>query len=223
MLKKHGQVIWWEDFEQEIRKWKTRLTLTIVISILIVAFLGNVIRDDNQRFVQFMEVEKQVSRSELRWKILSSLKGNTYSLSQGMEVADMIISQADDKNIPVEKIMGLAKAESDFNPKAVSHKKALGLFQIHPVTWNEYTEKLGMKVSMAAAFDPVTNAFVAVHILKDLYENYKLKTGRDNDETWKLTFAAYRDGKTGLQKTGLNKTHTPYLDKINGYGDKFKK
>jgi soluble lytic murein transglycosylase-like protein len=58
----------------------------------------------------------------------------------------------------------LIAAESNFNPKAVSRKQALGLMQLLPKTAAQY--------SVANVFDPAQNIEGGTHYLKDLLEKY---------------------------------------------------
>jgi soluble lytic murein transglycosylase-like protein len=56
-------------------------------------------------------------------------------------------------------------AESNFNPRAVSRKQALGLMQLAPQTAARYL--------VANVFDPEQNIDAGTHYLKDLLERYR--------------------------------------------------
>ena len=96
-------------------------------------------------------------------------------------------------------ILAVMKRESRFDPLAVSSKKALGMMQIHPDTWTEYTKKLNLKVSLMAAFDPVTNIKVGVCVLKDLHDYYKSSV--PEEMLWHYVLSAYATGKNGTSRT----------------------
>lgn len=78
---------------------------------------------------------------------------------------DPIISKASRKyGVDVGLIKAVIKAESDFNPQAVSHAGARGLMQLMPATANS----LGVNDS----FDPEQNVMGGTRFLKDLLRRY---------------------------------------------------
>ena len=100
--------------------------------------------------------------------------------------------------IPIGLILAVIKRESRFDPLAVSSKKALGMMQIRPVTWAEYTRRLDLKVSLMAAFDPITNIRVGVSILRDLHDHYKPRV--PEEKLWHYILSAYATGKNGISR-----------------------
>ena len=87
--------------------------------------------------------------------------------------------------IPVKLFKELVRAESNFNPKAVSPKGAMGLCQLMPQT----AKKLGVK----DPFDPDQNLNAGAKYLRELYLKYK---------NWKLALAAYNAGEGAVNKYG---------------------
>ncbi len=78
---------------------------------------------------------------------------------------DPIISRASRKyGVDVGLIKAVIKAESDFNPQAVSHAGACGLMQLMPAT----ARSLGVKDS----FDPEQNVMGGTRFLKDMLQRY---------------------------------------------------
>ncbi len=78
---------------------------------------------------------------------------------------DPIISKASQKyGVDVGLIKAVIKAESDFNPQAVSHAGARGLMQLMPST----ARSLGVSDS----FDPEQNVMGGTRFLKDMLQRY---------------------------------------------------
>jgi soluble lytic murein transglycosylase-like protein len=78
---------------------------------------------------------------------------------------DPIITKASQKyGVDVGLIKAVIKAESDFNPQAVSHAGARGLMQLMPST----ARSLGVSDS----FDPEQNVMGGTRFLKDMIERY---------------------------------------------------
>jgi hypothetical protein len=78
---------------------------------------------------------------------------------------NLIHAAAERHGVDENLIMHVIAAESNFNPRAVSHKKALGLMQLLPQTAARY--------SVANVFDPAQNIDAGTHYLRDLLEQYQ--------------------------------------------------
>jgi len=141
-------------------------------------------------------------------------------LGQGLDIAEVTIRQSKKLNLSTALILAVMKKESEFIPYAVSSKSAMGLMQVHPITWAEYVGKLNLKVSNHAAFDPAMNVIVATHVLKDLYEYYK-KTAKSEEEIWKSVLSAYYAGITSLSQTGMTKSHVKYVADVTRFKGEF--
>lgn len=112
------------------------------------------------------------------------------------------------------KFKAQIRAESDFNPKAVSAVGAKGLAQFMPLTWNEWGR--GKDV-----FDPDANISAQVRYMKWLLNRVT---------TWELAFAAYNWGigrilKIWQQpdwKTKLPEETSQYIEKIDRFYNEYK-
>lgn len=102
-------------------------------------------------------------------------------------------------------VKAVIKAESDFDPYAVSPKNAQGIMQLIPDTANDY--------GVINPFDPHENMDGGVHYLKDLLEYF--------DGDLNLSLAAYNAGKGAVIKHGFTIPPYPetssYITKVLGY------
>ena len=89
-------------------------------------------------------------------------------------------------NVPLKLLKAIGKAESDFNPKAVSKSGAQGVMQLMPKT----AEELGVTDS----FDPEQNIMGGSKYISDLLKRY--------DGDTKLALAAYNAGMNNVKKYG---------------------
>jgi membrane-bound lytic murein transglycosylase MltF len=89
-------------------------------------------------------------------------------------------------NVPVNLLKAIGKAESDFDPNAVSKSGAQGVMQLMPKT----AEGLGVTDS----FDPEQNIMGGSKYISDLLKRY--------DGDTKLALAAYNAGMGNVKKYG---------------------
>jgi soluble lytic murein transglycosylase-like protein len=77
---------------------------------------------------------------------------------------NLIRAAAEKHGVDEKLITHVIAVESNFNPRAVSHKRALGLMQLLPVT--------AARFSVANAFDPAQNIEAGTRYLKELLDRY---------------------------------------------------
>ena len=82
----------------------------------------------------------------------------------GARYAKLIRASAKKHGVEERIITCVIAAESNFDPKAVSRKNALGLMQLLPKTAAHY--------AVTNIFDPAQNIDAGTHYLKDLLERY---------------------------------------------------
>lgn len=110
---------------------------------------------------------------------------------------NLIIEKVAQKyDLPAKLIHSIIKAESNYNPYAVSSKGAAGLMQLMPATAEQY----GVK----DRFDPIENIEGGTKYLKDLIKIY--------DQNLELILAAYNAGQEAIKKY---KGIPPYPETIN--------
>jgi soluble lytic murein transglycosylase-like protein len=88
----------------------------------------------------------------------------TVDVDFGVRYANLIHTAAQKHGVDEKLIAGVIGAESNFDPKAVSRKRALGLMQLLPETAARY--------SVGNVFDPAQNIDAGTHYLKDLLARY---------------------------------------------------
>lgn len=94
--------------------------------------------------------------------------------------------------LPVTLLLAVARGESDFDPRAVSHANALGLMQI---LWPGTARHLGIH-RRSDLFQPCTNVDAGARYLKELLARY--------DGDLHRTLAAYNYGPARVPAAGAN-------------------
>jgi soluble lytic murein transglycosylase-like protein len=104
----------------------------------------------------------------------------------GARYANLIHVAAQKHGVDEKLIAGVIAAESNFDPKAVSRKRALGLMQLLPKTAAQY--------AVTNVFDPGQNIDAGTHYLKDLLARYR--------GNLRLALAAYNAGPETVDRYG---------------------
>jgi hypothetical protein len=215
-------------FNELRHRWKARFVLANLFYLVVIGGLGGSLIQNEKKMgaVTFQPTEtipfqsKELETLKTKETIYSILRGTGISLNQGLDIAEVLTTQSKSSGVPISLILAVMKKESQFAPHAVSSQNAMGLMQVHPVTWNEYVNKLKLNVSSQAAFDPVTNVFVATHILRDLYDSYKETASSDSD-LWEFVLSAYYGGKNSIVQSGISPSHKKYVADVNRFRDEF--
>ena len=218
--KERNPVVWAATFEKSKKRWKISFVLVNLIYLTLLASMGLLFLRNEKAEESLLLQQHEFETLKIKESVYSILRNRGVSLSQGLDIAEVTIRQSRKLNLSMSLILAVMKKESGFTPYALSSVNAMGLMQVHPVTWEEYVGKLNLKVSAHAAFDPVTNIIVATNVLKDLYEYYK-KTEKSEEEIWKSVLSAYYAGMTSLSQTGMTESHLKYVADVNRFKDEF--
>jgi Transglycosylase SLT domain len=98
----------------------------------------------------------------------------------------MITIEAKRFGVDASLVSALIRAESNYEPRAVSRKGARGLMQLMPAT--------ARRLSVAYPFDPVSNVRAGVRYLKELLDRF--------DQRPDLILAAYNAGENAVETFG---------------------
>ncbi|MBE9635501.1 lytic transglycosylase domain-containing protein [Salipiger mangrovisoli] len=118
----------------------------------------------------------------------------TYRGSYRGPYADLARQAARRNGVPEDLFLRLVQQESGFNPKALSHKGAIGLAQLMPFT----ARKLGVD-----PHDPAQNLEGGARYLIQQYRKFG---------SWQLALAAYNAGPGAVEKHG---GVPPYQETMN--------
>ena len=202
------------------KRWRIQFVVTQLFYVLIISLLVFFLFQNKKPSKSTVAQRQELNELKTKETIYSVLRSKGISLNQGLDIAEVTIRQSRKLDLPMSLILAVMKKESLFISYAVSSQSAMGLMQVHPITWGEYVEKLKLNVSAHAAFDPVTNIVVATHVLKDLHEYYRKNT-KSESEAWESTLSAYYAGKASFSQTGITESHSKYVGDVNSFKKEF--
>lgn len=203
-------IIMLETHEKVVRKLKKRSRIIHGILILLLAFSvlfhwAGKVGDDLIR-ESYQVVRQNLVDRQSRYILLEILRNKSLTVGQGLDIADVIISQ---KEVPIHIVLGVISQESEFVVNAVSKKNAKGLMQVLPTTYSTYTESNVLK-GQNQIHDPVLNIRSGISYLGDLQRIYK---------DWKRTFRAYYAGPDHSN----NKAYDNYALSVLAKADRYEK
>ncbi len=129
-----------------------------------------------------------------------------FKLNLPKDILDVVKKASAVYQVPEKLILSVMKAESNFNPQAVSPKGAMGLMQLMPQT----AQSLGV----TNAFDPVQNIMAGTKLLSNLIQNL---------QSVPLALAAYNAGIGNVKKfNGIPpfQETVAYVQKVISYYEK---
>lgn len=189
-------VMWTSKYEEMKHSLKRLLIITNTILILCCCFFFVEWYSMKSIPVEYRVLSLQLKNYRVKGEILAVLRTKGITLGQGLDIADALMTQCREKDIPVELGLAIMKKESDFNTQAISSMNAKGLMQLLVITYNNYNENLRLGLPKQAIFDPIVNIRISILHLSDLISEIKPKVKSD-DELWKKVLIAYSGDARG--------------------------
>lgn len=173
-------------------------------------YFNNKLSTDNtaKKLINFAQVLNQINSGNQA--VDNATSSNTLNLTQGKgtelntDLEDIFARASETYNVPENLLKAVAKAESGFNPKAVSKCGAMGVMQLMPAT--------ARSLGVTDAYDPEQNIMAGAKYLSQKLQTY------NGDVT--LALASYNAGSGNVAKYGgvppFPETQN-YISKILGY------
>lgn len=215
-----AKIIFWEDFLKTRKKWIVCFTTTVGVFLIIITSLVTWNHHLTSKLIERENIALANVDFLVKEEILKILRPKGMSVGQGLDIANAVVDKSKEKDIPVGKVLGIMKKESEFNIHAKSVAGATGLMQILPSTWDIYVKKLKLDVSRQAMSDPHVNIIVALEILADLRDLYKSKDVPDS-KLWDYVLSAYFAGPQSAG-TGISGNRKKYVEAVNKRSNSFK-
>ncbi len=162
---------------------------TIIITLLAPGAFADIYRYIDENGV--MHFTNTPTSSDNEFKLFLREKSKAPSWYYRKKYDALIAEAAERYDVSFPLLKAIIKAESDFDPQAVSKKGAMGLMQIMPQNF----KLLGLK----DPFDPTQNINAGARYFKQLYDRFNGKLA--------LSLAAYNAGPTAVDRY---KTIPPY-------------
>jgi len=124
------------------------------------------IQDYQFREQEFEQSKRELRHYQLKEKLLYVLREKPLTLSQGLDVSNVILLE---ERVPTTMILGILEQESKFKVDAVSYKGASGIAQVMPATFKMFAPNPLIKNYM----DPAESTRTALNYLAILHKEHR--------------------------------------------------
>ncbi len=128
--------------------------------------------------------------------------------SNARKLAKLIVEECGNyENLDPYLVLAVIQVESEFSPKAISKRGAIGLMQVMPGTGEFIAKEMGLSYTgRKSLYDPFLNVKVGIHYLSLLAERY------DSTED---ALDAYNNGPSNFEKLqSSDKKQSRYVKKV---------
>jgi len=148
---------------------------------------------------EYLREEIEILRVILRFS-------SAISTYDAMKLAKLIREESQNCGLDPFLILAIIQVESEFAPRAVSPKGAMGLMQIMPETAEFIAGELGVSIDgIKSLYNPFINVRLGVHYLSMLIDRFK-------SVEWALH--AYNAGPSFLNASGFERGIPAYVRKV---------
>jgi soluble lytic murein transglycosylase len=174
----------------------------VAFTIIFLAFAVSSANADIYMYIDregVMHFTNAPTESDRDYKVYVRERSSNYSVPTASffstdKYDDLISDASEQYGIDSQLVKAIIKAESDFNPRAVSKKGAMGLMQIMPQNFED--------LHIRNPFDPRQNIMGGTRYFKYLYDRFDGKLA--------LSLAAYNAGPTAVDQ--YNQSIPPYKE-----------
>jgi len=190
-LYKPYTILWLSFLGEYFRLWVMRIRVVLIPStaILVISMSTDPARAED-KIQAFVNPNGKVVFTNLvdntPTPVAGHMAADTVSQEMPGSLKALVDSISANHGVDAELVRAVMKTESNFNPRAVSNKGALGLMQLIPST--------GQRYGVRDFFDPQQNIDGGVRYLKFLLEKFN----GDLD----LSLAAYNAGENLVERLG---------------------
>ena len=193
--------------------WKTKTSTILKLAVIGILFTTPLQADiymyiDPDGVVHFTNVP---TSSETDYRLYIKEKRKAHHSRYSEKLYDSYIKQAAELNgVAYPLLKAIIKAESDFNPRAVSKKGALGLMQLMPENVK--------RMNISDPFDPWENINGGARYFREMLDRFQGKLS--------LSLAAYNAGPTTVERYDYRippyRETEDYVEKVLSYYYKYK-